>query len=244
MPRPVLIAHRGASAHSPENTIAAFERALEFGADWIELDLQQARDGVVVFHDDKLTRLTGQQGTVFDRAKADLAQLRVDVPGRDLTGAIHIPGLEELLEQFGARCPLYLELKSDGGGLATPRNAQLLATVLEQVPSTAPHALASFDAELVRAVLEAKRKAVYIFAQLDQLDRLSRPELSSLFALSARQELLEEGVAARAQELHVPLWVWTVDLPADIERAIEQGVAGICSNDVPTARGVLDRLSA
>ncbi|MES1168290.1 MAG: glycerophosphodiester phosphodiesterase family protein, partial [Oleiharenicola lentus] len=63
MPGPLIIAHRGASAEKPENTIAAFRRALALEVDGIELDVHVTKDGVpVVFHDAQLRRLTGVRG--------------------------------------------------------------------------------------------------------------------------------------------------------------------------------------
>lgn len=235
MSRPVLIAHRGASAHCPENTLSAFERAISEGADWIELDLQPVRDGVAVFHDDDLRRLTGVEGSIFDRSLSDLGELRVG--GTDA----HVPSLDELLEVIAPRCPLYVELKSDGGGLSRRRNRQLFERVCERIPPNAPHLLASFDPELVGAALEAGYRSALIFARMEALDQLPAERL---FAWSARYHLLEEGVAERARAAGVPLWIWTVDQEAEIERALDAGAQGICSNDVPLARGVVDRWRA
>ncbi|MCI0550093.1 MAG: glycerophosphodiester phosphodiesterase, partial [Anaerolineae bacterium] len=76
LPQPVIFAHRGASAHAPENTLAAFEMALAQHADGIELDVKLSADGhVVVIHDTTIDRTTGAQGRVKDLSLADLRAL-------------------------------------------------------------------------------------------------------------------------------------------------------------------------
>jgi len=105
VPVPLLIAHRGASAEKPENTLAAFARALALGVDAIELDVHVTRDGVpVVFHDDTLPRLTGARGRIAARNWADLAALRV-------RGAEPIPRLVEVLRLTRTRTVVQIEIK-------------------------------------------------------------------------------------------------------------------------------------
>ena len=75
---PSVIAHRGDSAHAPENTLRSVRQALAKNADWIEVDLQLTRDGqAVVFHDEDLHRLTGQIGRVENHSSSELRDLHV-----------------------------------------------------------------------------------------------------------------------------------------------------------------------
>ena len=123
--RPV-IAHRGASAYAPENTLAAFRRALELGADALELDVRLTRDGeVVVAHDATLLRMTGDPRRV---AQCTLAELRaVDAGARFSANAgatfpfagrgVLVPTLAEVLEEFPA-VPLLVEVKEVAAGRA------------------------------------------------------------------------------------------------------------------------------
>ena len=95
-----VIAHRGASAYEKENTLPAFERAIELGADYVEFDVQASSDGgLVVFHDLRLDRLTPASGPLRARPLAEL---------RDLG----IPTLEEVLELTAGRIGVMVELKS------------------------------------------------------------------------------------------------------------------------------------
>src|SRR5215216_1412155 len=100
MSGPLIIAHRGASAVAPENTLAAFEAAIAAGADGIEFDVRLSRDGVpVVIHDDTLYRTAGVRGRVADMSVDQLNQFEV-------------PSVAQLFELFKAnKLILYLELK-------------------------------------------------------------------------------------------------------------------------------------
>ena len=94
----VNYAHRGASSYAPENTMSAFRLGLEMGANGIETDVQRTKDGVLVlFHDDTLTRVTGQPGSVKDYTYAELQEFSVTVHGQ----SDRIPTLEEFLQEFG-----------------------------------------------------------------------------------------------------------------------------------------------
>src|ERR1700683_2808619 len=101
MRAPGIIAHRGASGHAPENTMAAFQRAVELGAPFIETDLHLTRDGrFVAIHDKTLQRTTNGQGAVQEFTLAELRQLDAGKWfDRPFSGE-HIPTLEEVLE-FG-----------------------------------------------------------------------------------------------------------------------------------------------
>src|SRR5689334_8385953 len=99
---PLVIAHRGASADAPENTLAAFELAIVQGADFVELDVQASADGaLVVFHDLALDRLTPARGPLRRHTLAELQALRAG-----------IPTLEEVLDLCAGRIGVMAELKS------------------------------------------------------------------------------------------------------------------------------------
>ncbi len=106
--RPRVVAHRGASAELPENTIAAFRRAAEHGADAVELDVRPCASGeLMVFHDDDLGRLTGQPGAIEQWSLAALRGVRV-------AGAHRLPTLDEVLEELAPTgLGINLELKTN-----------------------------------------------------------------------------------------------------------------------------------
>lgn len=108
---PLVIAHRGASLITPENTIPAFERALEMGADAIELDVKQSRDGVlVVFHDQTLSRTTNGEGRLYDWDWEDLQRLDAGSYHDQAFSSVGIPRLEDVFDRLGDSILYNLEL--------------------------------------------------------------------------------------------------------------------------------------
>lgn len=112
---PQIVAHRGASDLAPENTLAAFERARQDGADIIELDVQVSRDGeVVVFHDESVERTTGGSGRISELTLAELRALDAGSWFAPRFAGEHLPTLREVLAwNAEGEVGLFLELKYD-----------------------------------------------------------------------------------------------------------------------------------
>jgi len=111
LPRPTIFAHRGASAHAPENTLAAFELALAQGADGIELDAKLSADGhVVIIHDATVDRTTDRQGRVKDMSLAELRSLDAGGFFAEQYHGEKVPTLEEVFEALGKRMFVNVEL--------------------------------------------------------------------------------------------------------------------------------------
>lgn len=123
MDRPQIWAHRGARRTAPENTLPAFRRALEMGADGIELDVHRSRDGrLVVIHDFSLAHTTDGRGLCTDYTAEELAQLDAGSHfGRAFAGT-PIPTLDDVLDLVDGRCTINVEIKSESpdGGDAAP----------------------------------------------------------------------------------------------------------------------------
>jgi len=205
------------------------------------MDLTLARDGeVVVSHDFTLWRRARSRRRLRDLKAGELT--RVDVsrgfPSFSPTG---VPPLREVLAAIGSQLPLYLELKSEGGGRRRVTHRQLLGRCLELVPRSSPHALASFDTGLVRGALQAKRRTILILSDPAALARLSASEARALYAVSIRQDRLEEAFVEHLREKGQRIWTWTVDTESEILRALQLGASGICGNDVARLRAALAR---
>ncbi|MGH2523785.1 MAG: glycerophosphodiester phosphodiesterase, partial [Anaerolineales bacterium] len=113
---PLILGHRGASAYAPENTLAAFRRSLELGAEGVELDVTLSADGVlVVIHDDTVDRTTDGAGRVNGLTLAQLKKLDAGYPARfgDRFAGERIPTLEEVFAELDARAIVNVELKED-----------------------------------------------------------------------------------------------------------------------------------
>ncbi|HEY9089295.1 MAG TPA: glycerophosphodiester phosphodiesterase family protein, partial [Anaerolineaceae bacterium] len=109
--RPLVLAHRGASAFAPENTLAAFRRAVELGAHGVELDAKLSADGhIVVIHDQTVDRTTNGSGKVRQKTLAELRELDAGSKFRPAFAGETIPTLEEVLESVGRQCLVDVEL--------------------------------------------------------------------------------------------------------------------------------------
>ncbi|NPA96120.1 MAG: glycerophosphodiester phosphodiesterase [Crenarchaeota archaeon] len=105
MNRFIFIAHRGASAYEPENTLRSFKRAIEMGADAIEFDVRITKDGsAVVIHDEDLKRVASADAKVRELTVSELKRYLV-------YGTEPIPTLEEVLDEIGGKLPLFIEIK-------------------------------------------------------------------------------------------------------------------------------------
>lgn len=236
----MIIGHRGASAHAPENSLGAFDRARVDGADGVELDVLLCATGeVVVFHDDDLLRLGGRPDRI---AELSLSQVRA---ARLQSGA-PIPLLDEVLEVCGPRLLVNVELKASGISAAGVRAlvdavAQVVAragaSVAERilVSSFHPAAVAAWQRRVpgIRAGLLFEREAALPLRRAWALPWL-RP-----FAVHPEGVLCTAQAAARWRRRGYRVNVWTVDDPADVRRFAAMGVDGVITNDPARTRAVL-----
>ena len=144
--RPVIIAHRGSSHAAPENTMAAFRRAADEGAEMIELDVRMSRDGhLVVHHDRRLGRTSVGRGRIADLTLEELR--RIDVGswfGRSFAGE-RIPLLEDVLDWLPAPLGLNIEAKTDGDRRSPQGISLAIRRVLRTRGLTRRVLLSSFD---------------------------------------------------------------------------------------------------
>jgi glycerophosphoryl diester phosphodiesterase len=224
------IAHRGASALAPENTIAAFERAVELGADAIEFDIHLSRDGeLVVIHDDTLDRTTDGSGPVRERRLGEL--MRLDAGrwfGEGFAGQ-RIPRLDEVLDRFAGKVPLALEIKA--GSTFFPGIEEKVVSALRERAAIDHAAVASFDHYALRRLKEIEptiRTAALLVGRPVSLSALAGPAKADGLALEASFVTTTEVEACRAAGLK--LVVWVVNEPAQMRHFISLGVDGIITD--------------
>jgi len=229
---PLIIGHRGASAIAPENTLAAFSRALEDGADGVEFDVRLSRDRVpVVIHDASLKR-TGQIARlVADLNAADLQQYDVCT----WFGTAHtqryagtVPTLAQVFELFQqSGSLLYLEMKADG---ADPRSlVEAVVTEIHKARIADRVVVSSFDLPAVALVkqIDPTISTAALFEPklsrpLSTIRRLKMIELAREHhanEIALHYSLVSQRVIRKATQFGLPVVVWTVDDPDWIRRA-------------------------
>ncbi len=227
--RPLVIAHRGASAEAPENTIAAFELALAQGADAIELDVHLSRDDhPVVIHDHTLERTTDGTGPVRDRTVRQLKRLDAGGWRGPAFGGQRIQTLQEVLERFRDRARLLIELK--GGSDLYPGIEERVVATLEIYDAVERALVQSFDhAALGR--LRALSRDVRLGALIAQppVD-LAAAEPGAVQAVCPGAHLVTETDVIRWREAGLDCYVWTVNEAAVMDRLASWGVSGIITD--------------
>jgi glycerophosphoryl diester phosphodiesterase len=224
------IAHRGASALAPENTMAAFEKAVELGADALELDLYVSRDGeLVVIHDDTLDRTTDGCGPVHQRSLGELMTLDAGRWFGEGFAGQRIPTLAQVLDRFAGKVPLALEIKA--GSTFFPGIEEKVVSALRQRAVIDQAAVASFDHYALRRLKEiepAIRTAALLVGRPVSLSALAGPAKADGLALEASFVTKTEVEACRASGLQ--LVVWVVNDPAQMRHFIKFGVDGIITD--------------
>lgn len=226
----LVIAHRGASVEKPENTLAAFRRALALGVDGIELDVQVTADGVpVVFHDASLRRLTGRPGRLADQPWRDLDKLRV-------AGTESIPRLAGVLALVSGRAVVQIELKR--GASVAP-----VVRVIRHANAGPWVILASFEASLVG---EAGKLAPEIPRMLISEGRGGTKKLLHQMAAvgAGGLSLNHKAVRSRAmveavQASGAALWCWTVNDAATARRLAGWGVNALVGDNPVLLQGAV-----
>lgn len=214
----ILLGHRGAPAELPENTMRSFRRAVELGADGVELDVQLTRDGVpVVIHDETLARTTGVPGAVADVTWAEIRALR--------TGGEPVPRLEEVAA-WAAEAGVFLnvEIKAAAATEAALR-AVAAAGITERV------LVSSFDPEVV-ARTGARLPAVprYLLTEAWDAAALDAARSSGAQGVCLMEQAATTAALAELSTLALPVVVWTVDAPARIAELLRARVAGLITN--------------
>lgn len=219
---PLIIAHRGASADAPENTLAAFHQAGEQNADGIELDVQLSSDGkIIIFHDDDAARVSNGQGKVTDMTLAQLKAL-------DLGQGQTVPTLDELFEMLGPTTLYNIEIKD-----FSVRDRGLETAVADCV---AAHHLESYvlvSSFNPLSVRRAKRE----FSPATPIGLLRETGILAYSYLIARADadhphhtMVNANYMAWAKKRGQRVNVWTVDDPAEARRLVDLGVDAIITN--------------
>lgn len=225
----LIIAHRGASGNAPENTLAAFRKAVALGATFIETDLQLSRDArFVAIHDATVNRTTNGQGAVHDMTLADLRKLDAGSWfGSEFAGE-RIPTLEEILE-FSKKNDVvfYLEIKP---GAAWGGEHALIGALRES--GEIPRAVViSFDAAIV---LNLRKIEPTLMTGLLYDGQIENP-LDKAVEIGARQvavrgDLVTPALIAQAKKKDLQVVCWTVNHPAHMRMLAAAGVDGIMSD--------------
>lgn len=257
----LVIAHRGASGDAPEHTFAAYDLAIEQGADYLEQDLQLTADGVlVVLHDATLDRTArgpaaSCTGAVADKTLAQLEQCEVgswfnethpELADPAYVG-LRIPTMEQVLDRYGDGVRYYIELKAlEAGSGVEEQLVDLLARagLLDLATTERPVIVQSFGPDVLRRI-HALRPELPLVQLLfttaspeATLDRAREYAVAIGPPSAGVDRALVEAAHGRCLEVHP----YTVDDPGEMARLLDAGVDGLFTNEPAVLRGLVEGL--
>jgi glycerophosphoryl diester phosphodiesterase len=223
-------AHRGACALAPENTLAAFQAALDLGCDWMETDLRLTSDDIaVLFHDAKVDRTTNAKGKLGAMSLSQV--LRLDAGSwfdRRFAGE-RVPTLDEALAWCKGRCGLNFEIKEED---RVEELVRLLATKFRAHGSLDRILFSSFrgsDLSKLRAAFPHGRLAWLASRKTQGLTRWNRSV--RLSALHPKDLLVNRRLMRRCRALGLAVHVWVVNRPRRLRQLEALGVDGVMTDD-------------
>jgi len=234
-----VMAHRGSSKAAPENTLASVKRAIEDGADWLEIDVQETADGkVVVYHDSDFMRLAGKDLKVWNATLADLRDIDVGSWFAPEFAGERVPTLGQVLDQCRGHIGVNIELKYYG------HDEQLEQRVADVVAS---HRMdAHVTAMSLKIDLVKKMKSIRPDWKVGLLMSVSAGNPKNIDAdfLAVNAKFANRNMIQSAHRNAKEVYVWTVDDAPTMSVMIGRGVDCIITNHPALARSVIAERAA
>jgi glycerophosphoryl diester phosphodiesterase len=223
----LVIAHRGSSLAAPENTMAAIQKAVDDGADWVEIDVQETADGkVVVFHDSDFKRVGGKSLAIWDAHSNELSGIDIGSWFDPEFSKETTPSLRETLEVCRNKSGVLIELKYYG---RDQNLEQRVIDIVEQagmVDQVMVMSLSYPAVEKVRKLRPTWTVGLLSTVALGDITKLD-VDFLGLNSRAATKRLIE-----RAHKNQIDVYVWTVNDPIEISTMISRGADGLIT-DVP-----------
>ncbi|MDZ7658407.1 glycerophosphodiester phosphodiesterase [Fodinibius sp.] len=241
----VIIAHRGASAYYPENTMIAFKKAVKMGAEMIELDIMMSKDGVpIVFHDAKLNKHTNGNSYVKYYTLEDLKKLDAGSWFDAEFSDQKIPTLEEVLKFASENIALNIEIKTEAVSNEIKNGIEEKALQLVKKYGMEKHVLfSSFNYRAIRHLkkLDPNIPAALLYEK-KQSNRLLPHQLVEKYnvdAFNCSYRQLKRKWMADLDKHDIPTFIYTVDSKKRMQKLIAGGVTGIFTNKPDLLKSVV-----
>jgi glycerophosphoryl diester phosphodiesterase len=217
------IGHRGAKGHAPENTLASFAKALEFGVDAIELDVHLCATGeLVVIHDFTVDRVTNGTGEVHKLSLSQLQELTIEQEQK-------IPTLDEVYNLINKKCFVNIEMK--GRHTAKPVSDFVNSYVQDKGYFYADFLVSSFQREELQMMSEINPDVpLGVLTQASVTEALEWAADFKAKAIHPHFSLLTASNVLKAKKAGLKVYTWTVNEPEDIARIKTYDVNGIISD--------------
>ena len=236
-----IIAHRGYSGAYPENTMLAFRKAVEAGADAIELDVHLSRDGeVMIMHDEALMRTAGREGCVSDYTRSELEKISAGRTKDDIFGFTPIPSLEEYLSMI-SQTGLYTNIEFKTAPVYYPGIEEKVIALISRFGVEKKVLFSSFNwLTLFRLrTLAPGIPAGFLFDGM-KLRNIGREISDAGFeCYHPSFRILDDECVRELHDNGVRINVWTVNTSEEMIKAAEWGIDGLITNEPEKARSAV-----
>jgi glycerophosphoryl diester phosphodiesterase len=245
MTPPLILAHRGASAHAPENTLASFARAIQDKADGIELDVWKCGSGeVVVTHNRNVKILTGKGGNL---QKMSLSQLRKLDFGKHHGNVFHgekIPTLKEVLDLTGGMELINIEIK--GMGIRSDGIELDVAELIQRFKLLRRVVVSSFNPTILLR-LQKINPALHLGLLLSEKSPLAlrrgwSANLLKPYSLHPSFPLLKPALIQKTHQKGAKVFSWTINTPHQLQTCIKYQIDAIITDDPAWARKAMENV--
>ncbi len=238
-----IIAHRGFSSAAPENTLAAFNKAIETGADYFELDVHQSRDGkLVVIHDGSVDRVSsnGMTGKIADMDFREIRRVRAGYPKKfgETYKNVRIPTLKQSLRAARGKIRVCVEVKAPDIEAAVLKTVRALNMEKDVI-------IFSFGYDILKTFreLDAEIPLLYLRSVVDSTVIADAAAIRATAIGAGRPTVITPEVLKSVRANGMELWQWTVNDPADMQRLLDLGVDGVITDRPDLALELRDNLS-
>jgi glycerophosphoryl diester phosphodiesterase len=247
--RPIVIAHRGFSDEAPENTLAAFRKAIRNGAEMIELDVRLSSDNVfIVFHDKRLERTTDAKGLVRARTARELSEIDNGSWYSRRFALERVPLLTDIFPFARHGVMINIEIKPDVVSTNGASTASLMVDLLRRSKMTGKVVISSFNHKMMKEMKRLDEDIVtgLLYHPIKNFRRppsqLATKSNADLFICSKYQ--VSSEVIADAHKAGVLVYVYGVTTERDVYRLYRLGVDGMIANNPTMVKEMLDYLAS
>ncbi|MGG0677452.1 glycerophosphodiester phosphodiesterase [Bacillus altitudinis] len=228
-----IIAHRGSSSAAPENTIAAFDVAVEQGADYIELDVQMTMDQhIVVIHDDTVERTTNGNGLVKSYTLDQLKKLDAGSWFDQQYTNERIPTLQEILERYSQRIGILIEIKHPKRQIGIEK---AVARIINRFAYSRHIIIQSFDVhalQRIKAFAPSLRTALIIKPDVFKLTKRKLTTYSSFAnCLNMKKTMINRWWIDRIHTFGMDVFIWTVKDQKTADRIKKYPIDGVVTDN-------------
>lgn len=228
----ISIAHRGASNFAPENTLAAFLKAQELGADYLECDVHLSKDGeLIIIHDDKVDRTTNGTGYVKDFTLAELKELDAGSKFHPSFAGEKIITLNELLEEFYGEIGLLIEIKKP---TSYPGIEEKVVELLSEYKALSGIIVQSFDIESMRKMNEMLPELEVAILMKRSIQKLSTEKVKDYTSFATyinfNVAYANKRVVNQIHNYGGKVLVWSTKDQVRIDKAFQYNVDGIITD--------------